>query len=122
MSTLLNRSLGCGCAILVLLSFAAAQSAPSPAGEWLVTLDLFGTSLQQVLTLKADGGKLTGSFRGRGHQEIEGTVNGNAVRFVVRDEKETTGEYQGTITADGMSGTAQVFDAKPEERIPAKWS
>ena len=122
MSSLLIRPTQFCCAVLVLLASSAAQSAPSPAGEWLVVLDLFGTPLQQVLTLKVDGGKLAGSFRGRGHQDLEGTVNGTTVRFVVREGKDTTADYQGTITADGMSGTAQVFDAKPEERIPAKWS
>jgi|SRR5215472_12096982 len=122
MSTLLNRIIRYGCAVLVLVAPSAAQSNASPAGEWLVTLDLFGTPIQQVLTLKADGGKLTGSLRGRGRLEIEGTVSGNNIRFVTRQDKDTTGEYQGTISADGMSGTAQVFDPKPEERIPAKWT
>ena len=122
MSTLLNRIIRYGCAVLVLVATSAAQSNASPAGEWLVTLDLFGTPIQQVLTLKADGGKLTGSLRGRGRLEIEGTVSGNNIRFVTRQDKDTTGEYQGTISADGMSGTAQVFDPKPEERIPAKWT
>jgi len=121
MSTLLGRVIRCGCAVLVATA-SAAQSNISPAGEWLVTLDLFGTPFQQVLTMKADGGKLTGSLRGRGHFDIEGTVTGNTVRFVARENKDTTGEYQGTISADGISGTAQVFDPKPEERIPAKWT
>ena len=112
------------CAVLVLLAaqLGAAQSNPSPVGEWLVTLDIFGTPLQQVLTLKSEGGKLTGSMRGRGRSEIEGTIAGNGVHFVTRQEKETNGEYEGTITADGMSGTAQVFGPKPELRIPAKWA
>src|SRR6059058_3520020 len=110
------------CAVLVLLAaqLGAAQSNPSPVGEWLVTLDIFGTPLQQVLTLKSEGGKLTGSMRGRGRSEIEGTIAGNGVHFVTRQDKETNGEYEGTITADCMSGTAQVFGPKPELRSPAK--
>jgi amidase len=115
-------SIRCGCAALLLASFCAAQSNNSPAGEWLVTTDLFGTSLQQILTLKADGDKLSGSMRGRGHSEIEGTVSGNTIHFATRQEKDTTGEYEGTISGDGMSGTARAFDSKPEERLAVKWT
>src|SRR5690348_13265179 len=124
MSKLLAYIVRSTCAVLALIALqpSVAQSNGSPAGEWLVTLDLFGTPLQQVLTLQADGGKLTGSLRGRGRMEIEGSISGHEIRFVTRQDKDTTGEYQGTISGDAMSGTAQVFDPKPEERIPAKWS
>jgi mannose/fructose-specific phosphotransferase system component IIA len=36
-----------GSATLLLASLCAAQSNNSPAGEWLVVTDLFGTSLQR---------------------------------------------------------------------------
>lgn len=115
-------TVGCICALSMFVSFCPAQSNAGPAGEWVVTTDLFGTQLQQILTIKTEGEKVSGSLRGRGHSDIEGTLSGNTIRFVTRQDKDTTGEYEGTLAADGMSGTAHVFGSKPEQRIPAKWA
>jgi hypothetical protein len=113
---------GCVCTLFLFVSFCSAQSNANPAGEWVVTADLFGTQLQQILTIKTEGEKISGSIRGRGHFDIDGTINGNTFRFVTRHDKETNGEYEGTVTADGLSGTAHVFGSAPEQRIPAKWT
>jgi len=113
---------GCVCTLFLFVSFCAAQSNADPAGEWIVTADLFGTQLQQVLTIKTEGQKVNGTIRGFGRFDIDGTFTGNTIRFVTRHDKETNGEYEGTLTADGISGRGNAFDSKPEERIPIKWT
>lgn len=106
---------------LFLCAHCSAQSNSSPTGEWALTTDLFGTSMQQVLSLKVDGNKLTGTLSGRGHAVIDGTVTGNAIHLVVKQDKDTTGEYDGTLSGESMNGTAHVFSSEPEKRLPAKW-
>src|SRR5438045_3684547 len=108
----------CVC-VLALCAYAAAQSSTSLAGDWAITMDVFGTPVQQVLTLKGDGNKLSGSLRGRGRGDIDGTISGSAVHFVLKQDKDTTGEYDGTVSSEGMSGTAHVFNSQPERRLPA---
>lgn len=74
----------CVCALFLLVSFCPAQSNADPAGEWIVTADLFGTQLQQILTIKTEGQKVSGTIRGRGRFDIDGTISGNTIRFVTR--------------------------------------
>ncbi|HET9743602.1 MAG TPA: acetamidase/formamidase family protein [Terriglobales bacterium] len=87
-----------------------------------MTSDLLGTPMQQVLTLQADGGKLSGHFGQDDHRKIAGTIEGNSVHFSVIEDKDTTGEYEGALSGDKMSGTARIFDAKPEDRVPITWT
>ena len=105
-----------------LCTYASGQSNTSVAGDWAITMDVFGTPLQQVLTLKSEGNKFTGSLSGRGHVAIDGTISGNAIHFVAKQDKDTTAEYDGTVSGESMSGTAHVFNSQPERRLPAKWT
>ena len=102
--------------------YSAAQSNSSISGDWLITMDVFGTPALQVLTLKIEGDKLTGIVHGRGHAGVEGTVSGNVVHFITKQGQDTSGDYEGTLSGDTMSGTAKVFSSKPERRLPGTWS
>jgi len=89
------------------LSAEAAQQTTAGAsggltGRWTVKADFYGTPLYAQLELKDEGGKLTGKFWG---DKLEGTVTGNAVHFVAKDEQGGTSECTATIKDGVISGT-----------------
>src|ERR1700722_4375057 len=71
------------------------------SGKWTVNADFWGTPLYFEMELKDEGGKLTGKFWG---DKLEGTVTGNAVHFVAKDEHGTQ-ECTATIKDGAISGT-----------------
>jgi amidase len=98
MSSLLRWSV----VISTLLVFSPSLSAQdTAAGEWLLTEDVYGNPLHQRLSLKVDGGAVTGTL---GRQPIQGTVAGSAIQFALKDD-DSTDEFTGTLSADGMGGT-----------------
>src|SRR5438094_5912832 len=94
---------------------AAQQTAPSASGgltgRWTVKADFYGTPLYSQLELKDEGGKLAGKFWG---DKLEGTVTGNAVHFVAKDEHGTE-ECTATIQNGVISGTIVHKDADDPE-------
>jgi amidase len=85
------------------------QKSGSPAaGRWIVSADFYGTPLSFSLELKQDGEKLTGNFEG---DHLEGTVAGNSIHFLAKDEQGGTEECQATIQDSVMSGTVVFIDA-----------
>jgi acetamidase/formamidase len=94
--------------ILVLLSSAAWAQNPGVTGEWLVTRDLFGNPLYQRMTLKLENGKVSGVFAG---DKLEGTLSGDALHFVARDEENNTSEFTGVFNGDTIKGKVVETDA-----------
>jgi acetamidase/formamidase len=91
-------------AVLVCIGFAnlgISQSADSISGEWLITRDAFGSTVYQKVTLKLEGGKVTGAFaNGR---KVEGTLEGNALHFIATDANSTL-ECTATVSGGTISG------------------
>ena len=77
------------------------------SGRWTVTADFHGTPLYMQLELKQEGSKLTGEFSG---DKLEGTIEGNALHFVAKDERGSTSELKGTLQGDTIAGTAVFTD------------
>ena len=86
----------------------AAQNPGSVSGEWLVTRDLYGNPLYQRMTLKLENGKLSGVFAG---DKLEGTLSGNALHFVARDEENNTSEFTGVLNGATITGKVVETDA-----------
>ena len=118
------------CAIFVCM-FAIAVIAQSVDGKWAGEVQ-GGRGPQQVtLTLKADGGKLTGSVTGRGGENPiqEGTIAGTALKFKTQQQGRGGGNpitlnWSGTLKGDeiamsrkaeGGEGQAQEFVLKREK-------
>ena len=80
----------------------AAGGSGGLTGKWTVKADFYGTPLYAQLELKEEGGKLTGKFWG---DKLEGTVTGNAVHFLAKDEQGGTEECAATIKDGVISGT-----------------
>ncbi|HKF06361.1 MAG TPA: acetamidase/formamidase family protein [Candidatus Sulfotelmatobacter sp.] len=99
---------------LVSATGLAAQSPESVNGEWLVTQTLYGNPLYQRMTLTLQNGKLTGVFDG---DKLEGTVNGNAIHFIARDEDDDTSEFTGVLKGSTLTGKVVGTDGSdPKEK------
>jgi len=85
----------------------SAQEAARPAsggvsGRWVVSTDYYGTRTYDQLELKQEGEKLSGNFDG---DKLEGTLKGNAIYFLAKDEEGGTDEGQGTVKDGIITGT-----------------
>lgn len=99
---------------LVLAPGVIAQKPESINGQWLITRDLYGNSLYQRMTLTVQDGKVTGVFAG---DKLEGTLNGNALQFIARDEDNDTSEFRGMFNGKTITGTLVEIDASdPKEK------
>ena len=93
----------------------AAQS--NVAGEWLLTQDIYGNPLHQRLSLKVEGGVLSGTL---GRQPIQGTIGGNTIQFTVKDD-ESSDEFTGTVSADDMAGTLVHTEKVDPSPLKTTW-
>ena len=82
------------------------------SGRWVVNTDFYGTPIYFPLELKQEGEKLTGKFGG---DKLEGTLRGNSIHFVAKDEQGGTEEGKGTVQGGTMSGRIVFTDADDRE-------
>jgi amidase len=87
---------------------AARESNAGASGRWIVNADLYGTALFYQMHLKEETRKLSGDFAG---DKLEGTVTGNTIHFVAKDEQGGTEECRATVKGGTMSGTIVFTDA-----------
>ena len=87
---------------------AARTSNASVSGRWIVNADVFGTPLFYQMHLKEEAGKLMGDFAG---DKLEGTITGNSIHFVAKDEQGGTEECTATVKDGTVSGTIVFTDA-----------
>lgn len=97
-------NLATGLLILFILSaVAAAAATPGISGAWNVKVTGEAGNADQKITLRQVGSKITGTFKGpRQSGTIEGTVDGNQIKFRVRARVPL--DYVGTIEGDTMKG------------------
>ena len=102
-------------ALLFLLLFTAAWAQSDLTGEWALTISEFERPTTTRLSLRQDGGKLTGTLGGR---KLEGVVAGNRVTFKA-DRAEATGAVaRGDLEGEAVIGERKV--AWRAERLPAR--
>jgi acetamidase/formamidase len=89
----------------------AAQSS-SLTGKWFATADFYGTTVNFSLELSQQENRLTGKFDG---DKLEGTLTGNAIHFLAKDEHGGTEELTGTVQSGAISGTMTFTDADDKE-------
>jgi amidase len=82
------------------------------SGRWLVKADFYGTPLYFQLELKEEGGQLTGKFGG---DKLDGTVMGNSIHFVGKDEHGGPDECTATVKDGVISGTFVFKDPDDPE-------
>ncbi len=92
---------------------AAGPTSAGVTGRWIINADVYGTPIFYQMHLKEDAGKITGDFGG---DKLEGTVKGNAIHFVAKDEQGGTEECTATVKEGTMSGTFVFTDAGDPSR------
>ncbi len=115
------------CVLTGLLASRTAWAANGPAapaslaGEWVLTTTVFGSAAGERLKLSVDRGKITGSIYRRRDVPVAGTVEGDRVRFEIKDQDGSTSAYDGRMKDGLLSGTV-TFSAEPWGATPpATW-
>lgn len=87
------------------VSLTLAAGAPANvAGTWNFKVSGDAGTADQTIVIQQDGGKITGTFKGpRQSGTINGTVDGNAIKFKVTARASM--DYVGTVDGDTMKGT-----------------
>ena len=78
------------------------------AGSWLLTADYYGTPTYMRLELEQQGEKLTGKF---GSRKLEGTVSGNAIHFVTKNDEGDIEDVNATLQEGKLTGAVVETDA-----------
>ena len=91
----------------VVLLAKSAQEATRPAigdvsGRWVVNTDFYGATIYFPMELKQEGEKLSGNFDG---DKLQGTLKGNTIYFLAKDEEGGTDEGKGTLQGGTITGT-----------------
>src|SRR5437764_2077127 len=89
-------------------SQAASDGGRTLTGKWIVEADFYGTPLYFQMELNEESGKLSGKFGGR---KLEGTVAGNSIHFVAKDEQGGTEECTAMVQGGRITGTIVSTDA-----------
>jgi len=109
MRTLFVPFLVAGTLLLAISSGVPSAKSDSRAqdltGKWVVKADFWGSSIFYRLELKDDAGRLTGNFGG---DKLEGTVTGNSVYFLAKDEEGGSEECRATIRPVADSPSAEL--------------
>jgi len=86
----------------------AADGKADLTGTWEVTIEIAGQTGAPVFTLKQDGDKLSGKYKGQfGEADVTGKVKGKEVEFSFEIEAGAKAVYKGTLEeADVMKGKA----------------
>lgn len=98
---------------LLAAAFLYAQQPPSVAGRWIFNADFYGTSLIFQLQLTQQGDKITGDFGG---DKLEGTLSGNALHFLAKDDSGGSEDCTATVQGDTLTGTVVFVDGSDPSR------
>ncbi len=97
--------------LLLLPALLPAQS-PAVAGRWSAAANFYGTPINFPMELSQQGDKLTGNFDG---DKLEGTLAGNALHFLAKDEHGGSEELTATVESGLISGTIVFVDGDDKE-------
>ena len=89
-----------------------AKAAVRVAGRWMVTADFTGTPIYFQLELTQEGEKLDGKFGG---DKLEGSLKGNVIHFVAKDEQGSTSEMNGAVETGMITGSVVFRDINDAE-------
>ncbi len=81
-------------------------------GRWFAAADFYGTTINFPMDLSQEGEKITGNFDG---DKLEGTLTGNALHFLAKDDHGGTEELTATLQSGILSGTIVFVDSDDKE-------
>jgi len=89
------------------------------SGNWMMSADLFGTTVYLRMELKQDGDKLSGTYTG--DKLTKGTVSGGAIHLLAASDGGTTSDVNATIKDGVITGSAIEIDPKDMDH-PMKYT
>ena len=84
----------CACTVSSLGLGQQAGPEKDLSGNWIISADLFGTTVYQRMELKQDGEKLNGKAS---RDKLSGTVSGGAIHLLATSDDGTTSEVNATL-------------------------
>src|SRR5580704_2922820 len=109
----------CACALSNVGWGQQTGQAKDLSGNWIISADLFGTTLDEHMELKQDGEKLSGTYAG--DKVTAGTVNGGAIHLVATSDEGTTSDVHATLKDGAITGNTIETDASDKDH-PSKYT
>jgi len=101
-------------ALILALAFVLPVSAQAPE-TWVITVDMWGNPLYQLLTVQRGREKFQGDLDG---DPVDGQRQGATVTFTATDGNQATYRFVGQIDHQMMHGTADFPDSNhPDRRV-----
>lgn len=108
------------CAVVASVIALPAAAQTSIAGQWIVTVDRFGTPEYSTLNLIRDGDAVRGDWDG---DPVSGTLRGRSIDLTIRDRRGAIYRFTGTVQAGQLRGAADYPDNNhPERRLRYSFS
>lgn len=100
---------------LALIALPALTQAPETLGPetWVITVDMWGNPMYQLLTLRPEKDRLEGDLDG---DAVKGRRQGAAVDFTATDANHATYAYLGKLDQGLLRGTADFPDSNHPDR------
>ena len=113
------------CFVLIgLMAVATARADNPPAslsGEWELTTTIFGSVSGERLSLSVEQGKITGWVYQHRRVSVTGTVDGDRVRFELKDRDGSSNLYEGRLQNGSLSGTVTFSGEGWGATPPSPW-
>ncbi len=107
----LTFALAVVCAWLATTAVRGADDKIDLTGTWNFEVDIAGNQGTPTFTLKQDGEKLTGKYKGQfGEADVTGKVKGKEVEFSFEIQGGGKATYTGEIDKDTMKGKCNYAD------------
>jgi amidase len=105
------------CASTMLRLGLGQQPAPEKdlSGNWILSADLFGTTVYLRMELKQDGEKLSGKYTG--DKVTMGTVSGDAIHLLATSDDGTTSDVNATLKDGVITGNAVETDPSDKDHV-----
>jgi amidase len=101
--------------MMAVLGWSGAAHAAQVAGQWIVTVDRFGSPEYSTLNLVVADRTLGGDWDG---DAVRGTIERQSLRFTVTDRQGATYRFEAQQTPAGLSGAADYPDNNfPDRRL-----
>ena len=109
---------GIVCLLLAVPSTAVPTPGEAVSGEWVLMVSLFDNPISYRMDAKVDAGKLTGTLSRGKPTPIEGTVEGDRVRFEWKDSDGTVYKFDGRLEKGELAGMVS-FSGEPYGATPS---
>jgi len=92
---------------LSIVAAMPAQAGERIEGQWVLATDRWGNAEYSTLNLHQSGGQLSGDWDG---EAVHGAMRGNRLHLEIRDSRDATYVFDGSLADGRLTGTADYPD------------